>query len=185
MPPSLPLWDLCGMFRLRGRDFNRLAAGSVRRYPARPIRSFSNRVRSHKSARPMRYLRGLRAQARAGGGRCGQASRFRTPRCFLPQVMFQLEERTAMSAGSWWLQAPREWLSVAGRRAHDRDALSHWHATRNVPFPTVDGRTELLDVYQPAGPAPPSGHPVLIAIHGGGWRRFDKSEYGERIARAF
>jgi acetyl esterase/lipase len=26
---------------------------------------------------------------------------------------------------------------------------------------------------------------VLVAIHGGGWRRFDKSGYGERIASAF
>jgi acetyl esterase/lipase len=54
-----------------------------------------------------------------------------------------------------------------------------------VAFPTVDGRFEVLDVYLPTTPVPAGGRPVLVAIHGGGWRRFDKAEYGARIARAF
>jgi acetyl esterase/lipase len=54
-----------------------------------------------------------------------------------------------------------------------------------VSFPTGDGQFEQLDVYLPANPAPPGGRPVLVAIHGGGWRRFDKTEYGRRIASAF
>jgi len=54
-----------------------------------------------------------------------------------------------------------------------------------VSFPTVDGQFEQLDVYLPAGRPPAGGRPVLVAIHGGGWRRFDKTEYGERIASAF
>jgi acetyl esterase/lipase len=56
---------------------------------------------------------------------------------------------------------------------------------RNVSFPTVDGKSELLDVYLPNTPVPAGGRPVMVAIHGGGWRRFDKTGYGERIASAF
>ena len=41
-----------------------------------------------------------------------------------------------------------------------------------------------LDVYVPAGAPPPKGWPVIMAIHGGGWRRFNKLEYGPRIASA-
>jgi acetyl esterase/lipase len=55
----------------------------------------------------------------------------------------------------------------------------------NVPFPTVEDRFELLDVYLPRTAAPAGGRPVLVAIHGGGWRRLDKSSYGRRIATAF
>ncbi len=61
----------------------------------------------------------------------------------------------------------------------------HWTLTQNVSFPTVGGDSEQLDVYAPLSAAPPGGYPVLVAIHGGGWRRFDKTGYGERIASAF
>jgi len=60
-----------------------------------------------------------------------------------------------------------------------------WTEERNVSFPTVDGEFEQLDVYMPDNPVPPIGRPVLIAIHGGGWRRLDKLGYGRRIASAF
>jgi acetyl esterase/lipase len=56
---------------------------------------------------------------------------------------------------------------------------------RNLAFPTVDGGSERLDVYLPSDPGPPGGRPVLVAVHGGGWRRLDKTGYGERIASAF
>jgi acetyl esterase/lipase len=58
-------------------------------------------------------------------------------------------------------------------------------ALKNVPFATVDGQFETLNVYLPATPSPAGGRPVFVAIHGGGWRRFDKRGYGERIASAF
>ncbi len=60
-----------------------------------------------------------------------------------------------------------------------------WTVMRNVAFPTVDGQSELLDVYLPDTPVPVGGRPVIVAIHGGGWRRFNKSGYGERIANGF
>jgi acetyl esterase/lipase len=39
-----------------------------------------------------------------------------------------------------------------------------------------------LDVYVPAGAAPDAGWPVVLAIHGGGWRRFSKDDYGPKVA---
>jgi acetyl esterase/lipase len=55
----------------------------------------------------------------------------------------------------------------------------------SVAYPTQGGPTERLNVYIPPGPAPAGGRPVIIAIHGGGWRRLDKSGYGDRIASVF
>jgi acetyl esterase/lipase len=55
----------------------------------------------------------------------------------------------------------------------------------NVTYPTPAGPSEQLNLYFPPGPAPSGGRPVIIAIHGGGWRRLDKSGYGRRIAAAF
>jgi acetyl esterase/lipase len=45
------------------------------------------------------------------------------------------------------------------------------------------GRRARLDVYLPAGPAPPGGRPALLALHGGGWRGGGKEEYGRSLAR--
>ncbi len=55
----------------------------------------------------------------------------------------------------------------------------------NIPYPTLAGPPERLDIYTPATPAPPGGWPVIVAIHGGGWRRLSKDGYGPRIASAF
>ena len=49
----------------------------------------------------------------------------------------------------------------------------------------MDGQSQLLDVYLPSTPAPAGGYPVMIAIHGGGWRSLDKGEFGQRTANAF
>jgi acetyl esterase/lipase len=68
---------------------------------------------------------------------------------------------------------------------HHRAAGRGWSRELNVPFPTVSGGSERLDVYLPSGVASVGGRPVLIAIHGGGWRRLDKAGYGARIASAF
>src|SRR5690349_16299422 len=54
----------------------------------------------------------------------------------------------------------------------------------NVTYPTPAGPSEQLNLYFPPGPTPSDGRPVIIAIHGGGWRRLDKSGYGRRIATA-
>ena len=70
-------------------------------------------------------------------------------------------------------------------RAAELDAGARYRQELNVPFPTVDGGSELLNVYMPVGDPPAGGWPVLVAIHGGGWRRLDKDGYGARIASAF
>jgi acetyl esterase/lipase len=44
---------------------------------------------------------------------------------------------------------------------------------------THDGGT--LDLYRPQGPAPPGGWPVVVAIHGGGWRGGDKGPFGRSL----
>jgi acetyl esterase/lipase len=64
-------------------------------------------------------------------------------------------------------------------------ALSSETAYHDITYATVGGQAEQLDVYLPKGPPPSSGWPVILAIHGGGWRRFDKREYGPRVASAF
>jgi acetyl esterase/lipase len=55
----------------------------------------------------------------------------------------------------------------------------------DLTYTTGSGPSQKLDVYVPNRPAPTGGWPVIVAIHGGGWRRFDKREYGPRIASAF
>jgi acetyl esterase/lipase len=87
---------------------------------------------------------------------------------FRPGSGDSLEERVVLSTGA-----------IAGHGS------AQWSEQRNLTYPTVVGPHERLDVYFPKGPIPPGGRPVLIAIHGGGWRRFSKSGYGPRIASAF
>jgi len=76
--------------------------------------------------------------------------------------------------------------AAGGLARHSSGAGSQsWTMLANISFPTVDGQSQLLDVYLPTGPPPAGGWPVLIAIHGGGWRRFSKDKYGPPIASAF
>ncbi len=43
------------------------------------------------------------------------------------------------------------------------------------------GRRPRLDVYLPPGPPPARGWPVLLAVHGGGWRGGNKADYGRSL----
>ena len=61
----------------------------------------------------------------------------------------------------------------------------HQIVYRNITYTEANGQPEQLDVYVPKGIPPTGGWPVIVAIHGGGWRRLDKSGYGPRIASAF
>ena len=45
---------------------------------------------------------------------------------------------------------------------------------RDLPYRTVEGKTLLLDRYDPPGIGP---HPGLLVIHGGSWRNGNKGEY--------
>ncbi len=82
-----------------------------------------------------------------------------------------------------------QWARATGllARADQIDHAAGEDGSRelNIPFPTVNGESQRLDVYLPSGPTAIGGRPVLVAIHGGGWRRLDKAGYGARIASAF
>lgn len=73
-------------------------------------------------------------------------------------------------------------MSVTPRSLHD---LGRMVERVNVPYATTQGQVEQLNVYSPAGQPPAGGWPVIVAIHGGGWRRLDKTGYGDRVASAF
>jgi acetyl esterase/lipase len=82
--------------------------------------------------------------------------------------------------------APVVRLQLAGSAALDpRHHGLNPSVYRDVTYTSAYGRREQLDVYVPAGHPPSGGWPVILAIHGGGWRRFDKRDYGRRIASAF
>jgi acetyl esterase/lipase len=49
-----------------------------------------------------------------------------------------------------------------------------------LPFASETGRPLALDLRLPAGPRPPGGWPVVLAIHGGGWRRYDRMHVASR-----
>lgn len=53
---------------------------------------------------------------------------------------------------------------------------------RDVVYREVPGDRETLDLYLPTGPAPAEGRPVILAIHGGGWRKFRKEDYAPTVA---
>jgi acetyl esterase/lipase len=97
----------------------------------------------------------------------------------------RLEERSLLSAGHGRGQ------DAAGNVLHAEGILRSHPATRggaevaNLVYESVNGRQEQLDLYLPGGTPPAGGWPVLIAIHGGGWRRFDKTEYGSKVAPMF
>jgi acetyl esterase/lipase len=142
-----------------------------------------------RTCRPASFLARHRLLVRRSG--------LRRLRRFVPQVKDGLEDRVLMSVALPLENPESPPPSAAPHAIHpapdrgtsaerrDSPASGDWTVTRNISFPTVDGQSELLDVYEPLTPAPPGGRPVFVAIHGGGWRRFDKSGYGERIASAF
>ncbi|ODT97912.1 MAG: hypothetical protein ABS79_06745 [Planctomycetes bacterium SCN 63-9] len=71
------------------------------------------------------------------------------------------------------------------RRHHAPFSDAGMMVSRNIEYPSLNGRTNRLDVYRPTGNPPAGGWPVILAIHGGGWYHFSKRQYGQRIATAF
>ena len=132
---------------------------------------------------------------RAGTRQPARGQTGRHSRRFLPQGIFCLEERALLSTTKPITPRPapppqgsppehhRPSSVDGGHRSAAEAGL--WTELHNVSFPTASGQSEQLDVYLPTTPVPAGGRPVLIAIHGGGWRRLDNTEYGQRIASAF
>lgn len=109
-----------------------------------------------------------------------KAARRRPGRSFRPQPVTGLEGRALLSTAAGAASATALAAPLVASSANPT-----WDLTRNIRFPTVDGRSERLDVYTPETPPPPGGYPVMIAIHGGGWRAFEKGPFGLRNAEAF
>ncbi len=119
-------------------------------------------------------------QALRIGRRFDEGARQRPGRTFRPQQVSSLEGRALLTSFAAIPPRPGQPAMI-----DDSATATPWTLLQNVPFPTVAGQSELLDVYTPTAPAPPGGYPVMIAIHGGGWRSRDKGEFGLRTANAF
>jgi acetyl esterase/lipase len=134
----------------------------------------------------MRFHGSRAASVPAGAGRCTTRARSRSTRQFTPQGIDILEDRALLAPLLSGIVGPVPLSSTEGPsdRLPATDARDLTQQL-NIPFPTVDGGSERLNVYKPAGGPSATGRPVLIAIHGGGWRRLDKDGYGSRIASAF
>lgn len=65
-------------------------------------------------------------------------------------------------------------LSALGLVAFARSGNHPTHTIRHVAFARHPGLALSLDIYRPRNPGP---HPVLMLIHGGSWKRGDKSNF--------
>jgi acetyl esterase/lipase len=117
----------------------------------------------HINARRLRFVRQHLDWNRRG-------ARGRPDRDFRPDgvAIHGLEPRLMPSTSSG--------AAMEAVRAVERSTLT---------YPTPGGPSERLNLYVPPGPAPIGGRPVIIAIHGGGWKRLGKAGYGDRIASVF
>ncbi|MDX2036123.1 MAG: alpha/beta hydrolase [Isosphaeraceae bacterium] len=56
---------------------------------------------------------------------------------------------------------------------------------RDIIYTAAGGSARALDVYRPAADGSTEPRPVLLALHGGGWRRFSKEGFGGAVAAEF
>jgi acetyl esterase/lipase len=114
------------------------------------------------------HRRRIRARWPVGAGQASPRNRFRP-------AADGLEPRALLAAPAGGAAA------VIGATVHAA-VKRHALITRNLPYRSDTGGLQRLDVYLPEGAPPKGGWPVVVAIHGGGWRRFSKDEYGPRAA---
>ena len=110
-------------------------------------------------------------------------SRVRTRRRPFQPLCVRLEPRALLSSVALPepVIAPARAAVEVVARAPARPASSPL-LVRNIVYTMRGGQAESLDVYLPRGTAPAGGWPVVVAIHGGGWWRFDKTEYADKVA---
>lgn len=95
--------------------------------------------------------------------------------------------RRSFAPSTTWLE-PRLTLSVAAvpgtveLRHHVPRHSAQVRIVREVVYRDVPGDRQVLDLLLPPGPPPPGGWPVVVAIHGGGWRKFSKEQYEPTVA---
>jgi acetyl esterase/lipase len=75
---------------------------------------------------------------------------------------------------------PRVVCSASPRPSAQIATIAAAKTLRDLPYGQTDWQQ--LDLYLPKGAPPEGGWPVVVAIHGGGWRKFDKSGYGREAA---
>ncbi|GAC1474716.1 MAG: hypothetical protein NVSMB9_25620 [Isosphaeraceae bacterium] len=75
-------------------------------------------------------------------------------------------------------------LSTPSLRAESLSRNTHGavHSFLNVVYRNAEGRQEHLDLYVPAGPAPPGGYPTILALPGGGWRWVRRNDLGITVS---
>jgi acetyl esterase/lipase len=112
-------------------------------------------------------------------------AKYRRRPSFQPEQPIGLEQRALLSTLAPTAPEPADPIASARSSRNHSTSSSPMTVMHNIPFPTVEGHSELLDVYTPMNPAPTGGRPAIVAIHGGGWRRFSKAGYGSRVADAF
>jgi acetyl esterase/lipase len=96
-----------------------------------------------------------------------------------------LEGRSLLSAGAFGgdFSGPTALASQAQTQRIGAHRPTDLQPTMtNVVYRVDNGQPRQLDVYEPSGTPPAGGWPVVVAIHGGGWWRFDKGMYGPKIA---
>ncbi len=102
---------------------------------------------------------------------------------FVPDCPTALESRCLLStvAGpvrpSFIIQVDSHHVSSLHRHETNRLIDTTTRIERNVLYRDVPGDRQRLDVFFPGDPGPSAGRPVIVAIHGGGWRKFDKEQY--------
>lgn len=105
-------------------------------------------------------------------------------------VVEALDGRCLLSAGEWgpgWVfegfrppsEPSSERLPLA---ASNRSPNGSRQTIQNLIYTPPGRSARRLDLYLPTGEAPVGGWPVVMAIHGGGWRRFSKDAYGAKVA---
>lgn len=80
-------------------------------------------------------------------------------------------------------------LMVSGLAIHaaaaQRAASVGRRDPRNLVYTAADDPgPQRLDLYRPPGEPPAGGWPVVLAIHGGGWRKFSKEQYAPKVVPA-
>jgi acetyl esterase/lipase len=91
-----------------------------------------------------------------------------------------LATSTAFRVAAWLALAAVTWLMVRAEvpRSEVPEGVK---VLTGFVYREGQGRRGRLDVYVPEGPAPRSGWPALVALHGGGWRGGDQGEYGRSL----
>jgi acetyl esterase/lipase len=92
-------------------------------------------------------------------------------------------------AAGVWLARVLAWGALLGATAllvgaePERSALPrNVRAVTDLVYRRDGHRRVRLDVYSPTSPAPARGWPTVLALHGGGWRGGNKTDYGRMAA---